>query len=169
MVRSSTPFASCCRSLHHLRSPSAAFLAAALPLLSSSPATLWFAPYGKPFSAYCSYRGMWACTRSRVRSDLMKSFSLGSYAGMLVEPYLSAWKDLVSVAARAFGIARILRSSCHPVRCCTVSFSSRSRLCITTTAATSPFVHSWGWTPRVVQGGVRLLFPSIYTPVQRAY
>ena len=102
-------------SLYHLRSPSAAFLAAALSLLSSSPTTLRFAPYTEPFFTYCSYRGMWACACSRwfsasvwfalasaFRSNgiLLSGFILW---GMLVTPYLSARKDLVSVHVRAFG------------------------------------------------------------------
>ncbi|KAG6333853.1 hypothetical protein ID866_5241, partial [Astraeus odoratus] len=81
-------------SLHHLRSPSAAFLAAALSLLSSSAATL---------------RGMLACVRaqwllaslcfaaaSTFRSNgiLLCGFIVW---GMLVVPFLSARKDLLSV------------------------------------------------------------------------
>ena len=103
-------------SLHHLRSPSAAFLAAALSLLSSSPATLRFAPYSEPFFTHCSYRGMWACARSQwfcasVWFMLATTFrSNGIFLsgfimwGMLVAPYLSARKDLVSVYPRASGV-----------------------------------------------------------------
>ena len=98
-------------SLHHLRSPSAAFLAAALSLLSSSPAMLRFAPYSEPFFTYCSYQGMWTCARSRwfcasiwfafasaFRSNgiLLSGFIMW---GMLVAPYLSPRKDFVSVRA----------------------------------------------------------------------
>ena len=103
-------------SLHHLRSPSAAFLTAALSLLSSSPATLRFAPYSESFFTYCSYRGMWACARSRwfcasVWFALASTFrSNGIFLsgfimwGMLVTPYLSARKDFVSVRACAFDV-----------------------------------------------------------------
>lgn len=99
-------------SLHHLHSPSAAFLATALSLLSSSPATLRFAPYSEPFFTYCSYRGMWACARARWVSAsawfaLASAFrSNGIFLsgfilwGMLVAPYLSARKDLVSAHVR---------------------------------------------------------------------
>ena len=103
-------------SLHHLGSPSAAFLAAVLSLLSSSPATLRFAPYTEPFFTYCSYRGMWACARSqwfaasvwfafasafRSNGIFLSGFVLW---GTLVVPCLSARKDLVSVCARAIGM-----------------------------------------------------------------
>ena len=155
-------------SLHHLRSPSTAFLAAALSLLSSSPATLRFAPYSEPFFTYCSYRGMWACARSRwfsasVWFALASAFrSNGIFLsgflmwGMLVEPYLSSRRDLVSVYGHAFGVAYVLRSSSRPVGCCIASSWSRSHLsrsCITTTAATPSFVHPRRRTPRVAQGG----------------
>ncbi|TFY79432.1 hypothetical protein EWM64_g4582 [Hericium alpestre] len=43
-------------SLHHLGSPSLAFLAALLSLLPSSPATLRFAGYTEPFFTYLSYK-----------------------------------------------------------------------------------------------------------------
>jgi GPI mannosyltransferase 2 len=43
---------------HHFpRSPSFAKLVASLSLLSSSPATLYFAPYAEPFFTYLSYQG----------------------------------------------------------------------------------------------------------------
>lgn len=43
--------------LHHLRSPSLAFLASLLSLLPSSPATLRLAGYSEPFFTYLSYKG----------------------------------------------------------------------------------------------------------------
>jgi phosphatidylinositol glycan class V len=46
-----------CLSLHHLQSPSLAFLASILSLLPSSPVTLRFAPYSEPFFTYLSYKG----------------------------------------------------------------------------------------------------------------
>lgn len=44
-------------SLHHLRSPHQAFLASALALLPSSPATFFFVPYNEPFFTFLTYRG----------------------------------------------------------------------------------------------------------------
>lgn len=43
--------------LHHVRLPSIALLAALLSLLPSSPATLRFTLYSEPFFTYFSYRG----------------------------------------------------------------------------------------------------------------
>ena len=104
-------------SLHHLRSPSAAFLATALSLLSCSPATLRFAPYNEPFFTYCSYQGMWACARERwfwasvwfALASAFRSngvFLAGFVAwGMLVSPYLCARRDLVSVCTLRFSLS----------------------------------------------------------------
>ncbi|EMD32128.1 glycosyltransferase family 76 protein [Gelatoporia subvermispora B] len=50
-------------SLHHLRSPSLAFLATLLSLLPSSPATLRLVPYSEPYFTMLSYRGMLYCAR----------------------------------------------------------------------------------------------------------
>ncbi|KIJ16726.1 glycosyltransferase family 76 protein [Paxillus involutus ATCC 200175] len=95
-------------SLHHLRSPSAAFLATALSLLSSSPATLRFASYNEPFFTYFSYQGMLACARSQwltasVWFALASAFRSNGILlcgfivwGMLVTPYLSARRDLLT-------------------------------------------------------------------------
>jgi GPI mannosyltransferase 2 len=44
-------------SLHHLGSPSLAFIASLLSLLPSSPATIRFASYSEPFYTYLSYKG----------------------------------------------------------------------------------------------------------------
>lgn len=44
--------------LHHLGSPSAAYLTALLSLLSSSPATLRLVAYTEPFFTFFSYKGM---------------------------------------------------------------------------------------------------------------
>lgn len=44
-------------SLHHLGSPSVAFLASLLSLLPSSPVTLRFAAYSEPLFTYLSYKG----------------------------------------------------------------------------------------------------------------
>ncbi len=43
--------------LHHMRSPTLAFLAALLSLLPSSPATLRLAGYSEPFFTYMTYKG----------------------------------------------------------------------------------------------------------------
>ncbi|KAL4074276.1 glycosyltransferase family 76 protein [Scleroderma yunnanense] len=106
-------------SLFHLRSPSAAFLATALSLVSSSPAALRFAPYTEPFYTYFSYRGMLACARSRwllaslyftvasaFRSNgiLLCGFILW---GMLVVPFLSARRDLLSVKRLFYCVALV--------------------------------------------------------------
>ncbi|KAF9242134.1 glycosyltransferase family 76 protein [Melanogaster broomeanus] len=93
-------------SLHHLRSPSSAFLATALSLLPSSPATLRFASYSEPFFTYFSYRGMLACARAQWLSAAV-CFAIASAFrsngillcgfivwGMLVTPWLSARRDL---------------------------------------------------------------------------
>ncbi|KAG9318884.1 hypothetical protein JVU11DRAFT_993 [Chiua virens] len=149
-------------SLYHLRSPSAAFLATALSLLSSSPAPLRFAPYTEPFFTYCSYQGMWACARSQwfvasVWFALASAFrSNGIFLsgfllwGMLVAPSRRlgcciAWSSLqfpsshsfITIMQATFSIARLPR---HPGNA-----SGRPEWCD--------------------QG----LFPSIYTHVQRQY
>ena len=43
--------------LHHFESSSMAFLVSILSLMSSSPATLRFAPYAEPFFTYFTYKG----------------------------------------------------------------------------------------------------------------
>jgi len=53
-------------SLHHLGSPSLAFLASILSLIPSSPATLRFAAYSEPFFTYLSYKGVCICVISPV-------------------------------------------------------------------------------------------------------
>ncbi|KAG1746094.1 glycosyltransferase family 76 protein [Suillus lakei] len=93
-------------SLHHLRSPSLAFLSTALSIFSSSPAALRLASYSEPFFTYLSYRGMLACVRSKwtaasicfalasmFRSNgmLLSGFILW---GMLVTPFLTGQKNL---------------------------------------------------------------------------
>jgi len=95
-------------SLHHLRSPSLAFLSTVLSLFSSSPVALRLASYSEPFFTYFSYRGMLACANSQwVAASLC--FTLASLFrsngiflsgfiiwGMLVTPFLAGQKDLVS-------------------------------------------------------------------------
>lgn len=96
-------------SLHHLRSPSLAFLSTALSLFSSSPVTLRLASYNEPFFTYLSYRGMLACARSQWAAASL-CFALASLFrsngmflsgfilwGMLVIPFLTRRKDLVSL------------------------------------------------------------------------
>ncbi|KAG2364390.1 hypothetical protein BDR07DRAFT_1401578 [Suillus spraguei] len=92
-------------SLHHFRSPSLAFLSAALSVFSSSPAALKLASYNEPFFTYFSYRGMLACARSnwvaasicfalasmfRSNGIFLSGFILW---GMLVTPFLTWQKD----------------------------------------------------------------------------
>ncbi|KAH0826989.1 glycosyltransferase family 76 protein [Lanmaoa asiatica] len=151
-------------SLHHLRSPSAAFLAAALSLLSSSPATLRFAPYSEPFFTYCSYQGMWSCARSRwfsasvwfALASAFRSngiFLAGFIAwGMLVEPYLSARKDLLTPARILYCIV-LVAIPLVPF----VHHNYTGYVLFCTSAERRP-----GWCDRG-------LFPSIYAHVQRAY
>lgn len=43
--------------LHHLGSPTLAYLTALLSLMPSNPATLYFVPYTEPFFTYLSYKG----------------------------------------------------------------------------------------------------------------
>lgn len=43
--------------LHHLRSPTLAYLTVLLSLMPSSPATLYFVPCSEPFFTYLSYKG----------------------------------------------------------------------------------------------------------------
>ena len=96
-------------SLHHLRSPSLAFLSTALSLLSSSPPALRLASYNEPFFTYFSYWGMLACARSQWTAASL-FFALASLFrsngiflsgfilwGMLVIPFLTRQKDLVSL------------------------------------------------------------------------
>ncbi|KAN0076855.1 glycosyltransferase family 76 protein [Tylopilus felleus] len=154
-------------SLHHLRSPSAAFLAVALSLLSSSPATLRFTPSSEPFFTYCSYKGMWACARARwfsasVWFALASAFrSNGIFLsgfimwGMLVAPFLSDRKDLLTPGRILYCIVLVaipLVPFVHHnyrgyVLFCTAGLDAAGRP---------------GWCD---QG----LFPSIYAHVQRAY
>ncbi|OJA12980.1 hypothetical protein AZE42_06540 [Rhizopogon vesiculosus] len=95
-------------SLHHLHSPSLAFLSTALSLFSSSPVALRLASYSEPFFTYLSYRGMLACARSQwtvaslcfTLAGLFRSngmFLSGFIIwGMLVTPFLTGRKDLIS-------------------------------------------------------------------------
>ncbi|KAG1799794.1 glycosyltransferase family 76 protein [Suillus plorans] len=95
-------------SLHYFRSPSLAFLSAALSLLSSSPVALKLASYNEPFFTYLSYRGMLACARSKwaaasICFALASTFrSNGIFLsgfilwGMLVAPFLTGQKDLLT-------------------------------------------------------------------------
>ncbi|KAG0708332.1 glycosyltransferase family 76 protein [Suillus ampliporus] len=95
-------------SLHHLRSPSLAFLSTALSILSSSPVALRLASYNEPFFTYFSYRGMLACARSQWAAASI-SFALASMFrsngiflsgfilwGMLITPFLTGRKDLLT-------------------------------------------------------------------------
>ncbi|KAG1765778.1 glycosyltransferase family 76 protein [Suillus occidentalis] len=96
-------------SLHHFRSPSLAFLSAALSVFSSSPAALKLASYNEPFFTYFSYRGMLACARSKwaaasicfTLASMFRSngiFSSGFILwGMLVAPLLTGQKNVVSI------------------------------------------------------------------------
>jgi len=43
--------------LHHLGSPTMAYLAALLSIMPSNPATLYLVPYSEPFFTYLSYKG----------------------------------------------------------------------------------------------------------------
>ncbi|KAG1765770.1 glycosyltransferase family 76 protein, partial [Suillus occidentalis] len=92
-------------SLHHFRSPSLAFLSAALSVFSSSPAALKLASYNEPFFTYFSYRGMLACARSKwaaasicfTLASMFRSngtFSSGFILwGMLVAPLLTGQRN----------------------------------------------------------------------------
>ncbi|KAG1724094.1 glycosyltransferase family 76 protein [Suillus paluster] len=95
-------------SLHHLHSPSLAFLSTALSVFSSSPAALRLASYNEPFFTYFSYRGMLACARSqwiaasicfalasmfRSNGIFLSGFILW---GMLITPFLTGRKDLLT-------------------------------------------------------------------------
>jgi phosphatidylinositol glycan class V len=87
-------------SLHHLRSPSLARLAALLALLPSSPVTLLIAPYCEPFFTYLSYKGMLYCTTSSYFAAALcftlaatfrsNGFFLSGFIiwGLLVQPFL---------------------------------------------------------------------------------
>ncbi|KAG8217914.1 glycosyltransferase family 76 protein [Butyriboletus roseoflavus] len=155
-------------SLHHLRSSSAAFLATALSLLSSSPATLRFAPYSEPFFTYCSYRGMWACARSRwfsaaVWFALASAFrSNGVFLtgfvvwGMLVSPWLCARRDLLTPARILYCIVLVAIPLVPFVH---HNYTGYLRFC---TSAPPGTVGRPGWCDRG-------MFPSIYAHVQRQY
>ncbi|EGN99627.1 glycosyltransferase family 76 protein [Serpula lacrymans var. lacrymans S7.3] len=95
-------------SLHHLGSPSLAFVSAALSLLPSSPAALRFAAYTEPIFTFMSYRGMLYCTRSqwlfasacfafasvcRSNGVMLSGFIVW---GMLVEPFLNGQYEKLS-------------------------------------------------------------------------
>ncbi|KAG1810798.1 glycosyltransferase family 76 protein [Suillus variegatus] len=136
-------------SLHYFRSPSLAFLSAALSLLSSSPAALKLASYNEPFFTYFSYRGMLACARSqwaaasvcfalasmfRSNGILLSGFILW---GMLVAPFLTGQKDLLTPR-------RLLK-------------------CVLLTALPLiPFIHHNDWC-------TNNMLPSIYSHVQSKY
>ncbi|KZT04635.1 glycosyltransferase family 76 protein [Laetiporus sulphureus 93-53] len=87
--------------LHHMRSPTLAFLAALLSLLPSSPATLRLAGYTEPFFTYLTYKGelpsqwffaaLFFALAGSFRSNgiMLSGFIIW---GMLVEPFLSYQK-----------------------------------------------------------------------------
>ncbi|KIJ68918.1 glycosyltransferase family 76 protein [Hydnomerulius pinastri MD-312] len=152
-------------SLHHLRSPSAAFLATVLSLLPSSPAALRFASYTEPFFTYFSYRGMLACARSQwlfasVCFAIASSFrSNGIFLcgfivwGMLVTPFLSARRDLLT-PSRILYCTVLVAMSLMP-------FIHHNYKAYVLFCATSPGdIPDW-----CTQG----LFPSIYSHVQLKY
>lgn len=151
-------------SLHHLRSPSAAFLATVLSFFPSSPSASRFAPYSEPFFTYFSYRGMLACVRLqwlhasvcftiagafRSNGVLLCGFIIWN---MLVAPLLSGRKDSLSL--------------------------NRTLYCIVCVALPlTPFLHhnysafllfcsSTEGRPQWCEEG---MLPSIYTHVQREY
>ncbi|KAF9467247.1 GPI mannosyltransferase 2 [Collybia nuda] len=87
-------------SLHHLRNPHLALLAALLSLIPSSPATLHFTPYTEPFFTFLSYKGMLYCARrswarAAVAFALAGAFRsngvlLGGFIlwGLVLQPFL---------------------------------------------------------------------------------
>ncbi|KAL5523765.1 hypothetical protein ACEPAG_7938 [Sanghuangporus baumii] len=83
-------------SLYHLQSPHAALLVSLLSLLSSSPATLRYAPYAEPFFAYLSYKGMLRCAQEHfVQASIL--FALASFFrsnGMMLAGYIM-WGMLI--------------------------------------------------------------------------
>ncbi|KAJ7594703.1 glycosyltransferase family 76 protein [Mycena floridula] len=91
-------------SLHHLGSPSLAYLATVLSLLPSSPATLRFASYAEPFFTYLSYKGMLFCFRSHWKTATVYFMLAGAFRsngvlnagflvwGLVIEPLLSSKK-----------------------------------------------------------------------------
>ncbi|KAH7888421.1 glycosyltransferase family 76 protein [Phlebopus sp. FC_14] len=101
-------------SLHHLHSPSAAFVAAALSLLPSSPAALRYASYSEPFFTYFSYRGMLSCARDQwlvasICFALASTFrSNGIFLcgfiiwGTLVKPFLSSERDVLTASRMVY-------------------------------------------------------------------
>ncbi|KAI0699498.1 GPI mannosyltransferase 2 [Cerioporus squamosus] len=109
-------------SLLHLGSRNAAFLAALLSLLPSSPVTLRLAGYAEPFFTYLSYTGMLYCARGRwlhatcsfilactFRSNgiFLSGFILWC---MLVDPFLnhkkiSLWRATYALLLSALTVA----------------------------------------------------------------
>ncbi|RPD56805.1 mannosyltransferase [Lentinus tigrinus ALCF2SS1-7] len=112
-------------SVVHLGSSDAAFLAALLSLLPSSPVTLRLAGYSEPFFTYLSYTGMLFCARNqwllatgsfalactfRSNGIFLSGFILW---GILVEPILerrkvSLWRALYAVALSALTLSPFL-------------------------------------------------------------
>ncbi|TFK86242.1 glycosyltransferase family 76 protein [Polyporus arcularius HHB13444] len=101
-------------SLVHLNSCNAAFLAALLSLLPSSPVTLRLAGYSEPFFTYLSYTGMLFCARRQwlfAACSFMAACTFRSNGiflagfilwGMLVEPILNRQKISIWRALHAF-------------------------------------------------------------------
>ena len=172
-------------SLFHLRSPSAAFLATALSLISSSPAALRFAPYSEPFFTYFSYRGMLASVQSKwllaalyfaaasaFRSNglLLSGFIVW---GMLVSPLLSARWDLASTFATLTVSHAECGSNSFRQNDCYIalhwSFCQLHRLSFITTAVTCCSVRRYNLILRGVtrrfRRYIRMCKPSIGTSV----
>ncbi|KAH7923928.1 glycosyltransferase family 76 protein [Leucogyrophana mollusca] len=106
-------------SLHHLNSPSLAFLSSALSLMPSSPVALKFASYSEPYFTYLSYRGMLACTRSRwLMASICFTFA-GMFRsngltlcgfivwGMLIEPFMDGRKHLLTPARMIYTVVLV--------------------------------------------------------------
>ncbi|KAI0740196.1 GPI mannosyltransferase 2 [Earliella scabrosa] len=149
-------------SLIHLRSREAAFLAALLSLLPSSPVTLRVAGYTEPFFTYLSYRaGMLHCARGNWFYAAVAFLTAGAFRsngiflcgfliwGMIVEPLLARRKIHVGALLHA---AILCGLSCSPF--IYHQYSAYRQFC-THTSSPAPWCNAYP--------------ASIYTYVQAKY
>ncbi|KAJ3490905.1 hypothetical protein NLI96_g1087 [Meripilus lineatus] len=147
--------------LHHLGSPSAAYLTALLSLLSSSPATLRLVAYTEPFFTFFSYKGMLYCAKSQwflaslsfalAGTFRSNGFMLGGFIlyGLLIEPVLYRKRLPISHIIRA-----ILYTSITFVPFISHQYNAYIAFC-TQTSSPAPWCNNFP--------------PFIYTYVQSKY
>lgn len=150
--------------LHHLGSPTLAYLTALLSLMPSNPATLYFVPYTEPFFTYLSYKGMLCCAQKRWMPAALLFALAGTFRsnGVLLSGFI-LWGLLVQQFLEHHKLS--LRMLPYPTLLASIvltpfvyhNYSGYILFCTNTQPSTSPpaWCHSFP--------------PSIYTHAQSQY